>query len=92
MRPAQQGALATPHMVHWPPRQLSPAPVQTEPWQHGWFSTWPQPLHVPLLQVPPLPPPWALQAMALATQRGVSVVPAAQQPPALHVRAVPQQG
>ena len=86
--------------AHWPRRtwctcrrrQLRPAPVQTEPWQQGWFSTWPQPLQTPALQVPPLPPPWELQAIAAATQRGVGVVPAAQQPPALHVRAVPQQG
>jgi hypothetical protein len=83
--PAQQGPLATPHASHWPPLQTRPAPVQIEPVQQGWFSTWPQPAQTPLLHVPPAPPPTAPQAMVLATQRGVWVDPAAQQPPALQV-------
>jgi hypothetical protein len=90
--PAQQGPPATPHIVHWPPEQVSPAPVQIDPVQQGWLSTLPQPEQMPLLHMPPVaPPPTALHAVLLATQRGVLVDPAAQQPPALHVVRL-QQG
>ena len=83
--PLQQGPPATPQVWHDPPLQVSPAPVQIWPVQQAWLSAWPQPAQTPLVHMPPLPAPTAPHIDPVATQRGVKVDPAAQQPPALQV-------